>query len=361
MAEHAQEKERMEKRLNPKPGIRRNFQERRAEVNLSNIQLTEMSYLNPQRPFPLVIKPTMSGVNLISWAESNKTSLHQELAKHGAILFSGFSIDTPAKFEEFARTVSQSGELFDEYGDLPRDNPGAKVYHSTPYPQDKSILFHNESSHMYRWPMKILFYCVKVAEENGATPILDCRETYKALDPTIIKRFQAKKLMYVRNFIEGLDVSWQEFFQTTNKDKVEEYCRRNNITSEWKNERQLTTRQICSAVSKHPVTDDMLFFNQIQLHHVSCLDPEIRASMLEMFSEEDLPRNVYYGDGTPIEDSLVQEISGLYERLAVRFHWQAGDVVLLDNMMAAHARDPYKGTRKILVAMADMITQPQVQ
>ncbi|GCE28518.1 syrP protein [Dictyobacter alpinus] len=351
----------MEKRLKTTPGIRSNLQKRRAEVNLSNLQLTQTSYLQPDRPFPLIIQPVMSGVNLISWAENNKTYIQQELAKHGAILFTGFNIDTPAKFEEFARQVSQSGELFDEYGDLPRDNPGAKVYHSTPYPQDKSILFHNESSHMYRWPMKILFYCVKVAEEDGATPILDCRETYKALDPAIIARFQEKKLMYVRNFIEGLDVSWQSFFQTSNKDRVEEYCRRNNIISEWKGKNHLTTRQICPAIVKHPVTNDMLFFNQLQLHHVSCLEPEIRASMLEMFSENDLPRNVYYGDGSPIEDSLIQEISALYERLAVRFQWHAGDVVMLDNMMAAHARDPFKGTRKILVAMADMITQPEVQ
>ncbi len=35
------------------------------------------------------------------------------------------------------------GELFDEDGDLPRENPGAKVYTSTPYPADKAILFHD--------------------------------------------------------------------------------------------------------------------------------------------------------------------------------------------------------------------------
>jgi alpha-ketoglutarate-dependent taurine dioxygenase len=101
----------------------------------------------------------------------------------------------------------------------------------------------------------------------------------------------------------------------------------------------------------------MLFFNQIQLHHISCLDPEMRASLLAMFREEDLPRNVYYGDGTPIEDSVVAEISALYEQRAVRFQWQASDVIMLDNMAVAHARDPFEGSRKILVAMADVITQ----
>ena len=83
--------------------------------------------------------------------------------------------------------------------------------------------------------------------------------------------------------------------------------------------------------------------------------------MLSMFQDEDLPRNVYYGDGTRIEDSIVTEISQVYDRLAIRFPWQAGDVILLDNMMVAHSRDPFEGTRKILVAMAELITQKELQ
>lgn len=347
----------MEKKPGLRTAIRKNIQQRREEINLANLQLTQESFVQPDLHFPLIVQPTMEGVNLVSWASNNKEYLQSRLAKHGALLFRGFSVDSPAKFEEFATVISEKGELFDEYGDLPRDNPGMKVYHSTPYPADKSILFHNESAHTHRWPLKQLFYCVKASEGGGATPILDCRETYKALDPALIQRFTEKKLLYVRNFIEGLDVSWQQFFQTSSKERVEEYCRKASMSFEWKSERHLRTTQVCPAVLKHPVTGEMLFFNQIQLHHISCLDPEVRASMLAMFSQEDLPRNVYYGDGTPIEDSVVAEISALYDKLAVRFQWQAGDTILLDNMMIAHARDPFEGTRKILVAMADIVYQ----
>lgn len=347
----------MEKSPGLRANLKRRIQEKREEINLVNFSLTKSSYFFPEQPLPLIIEPTMSGVNLANWARNNKGYIQAELAKHGAILFRNFIVDTPAKFEEFARAVSIDGELFDEYGDLPRDDPSLKVYHSTPYPADKSILFHNESSHMHRWPMKIFFYCVKAADEKGATPILDCRKTYQMIDPLIIRRMTEKKLMYVRNFIEGLDVSWQQFFQTSDKDRVENYCRKAGIDFEWKGEKHLTTRQVCPAVVKHPQTREMLFFNQIQLHHISCLDPGVRASMLSMFREEDLPRNVYYGDGMPIEDSVVAEISDLYERQAARFAWKAGDVILLDNMMVAHARDPFVGTRKILVAMAEIVFQ----
>lgn len=347
--------------METKPGlrasIRKSIKEKREAIDFENLQLTTASSLAPDKLLPLMIQPAMEGVNLASWASNNKEYIWSELAKHGGILFRNFPVDSSAKFEAFAKTVSKSGELFDEYGDLPRDDPGMKVYHSTPYPADKSILFHNESAHMHRWPMKIMFYCVKAAEGKGATPIIDCRESYKTIDPSIIQRMAEKKLMYVRNFIEGLDVSWQQFFQTSKKHLVEEYCCKASIEFEWKGENNLTTRQVCPAVARHPYTGDMLFFNQIQLHHISCLDPDVRASMLSMFREEDLPRNVYYGDGTPIEDSVVAEISEVYEKIAIRFQWQAGDTIMLDNMMVAHARDPFEGTRKILVAMADIVLQ----
>lgn len=349
----------MEKKQGLKASIRGSIKERREEINLEQLQLTKTSSLRDGQLLPLIIQPTMSGVNLISWAANNREYLQAELLKHGALLFRDFQVDTAEKFEAFARSVAFDGELFDEYGDLPRDDPGAKVYHSTPYPADKSILFHNESSHMHRWPMKQFFYCVKVAEKGGATPILDCRQTYRTIDAAIIKQMTEKRLMYVRNFIEGLDVSWQQFFQTSSKEAVEAYCRKAGIDFEWKAGNRLTTRQICPAVLKHPKTGEMLFFNQIQLHHTSCLDPDVKASMLSMFREEDLPRHVYYGDGSPIEDSVVAEISAVYDQLAVRFQWQAGDVIMLDNMLTAHARDPFEGTRKILVAMAEIITQKE--
>ena len=99
----------------------------------------------------------------------------------------------------------------------------------------------------------------------------------------------------------------------------------------------------------------MCFFNQVQLHHLHCLDPDVRASLLSIFKKQDLPRNVFFGDGTPIEDSVMDHVGEVYERNAVRFQWQRGDLVSLDNMLVAHARDPYVGPRKIVVALGDMV------
>jgi amino acid adenylation domain-containing protein/FkbM family methyltransferase len=327
-------------------------------VNLAQVKLTKTEYLNSQQKMPLVIRPALDDVDLMEWARNHRQSIETQLLEHGAILFRGFNTDSASEFERFALHICP--ELFGEYGDLPRAGVSGKVYGSTPYPSEQPILFHNESSHLQRWPMKIWFFCMQAAQQGGETPIVDCRKVYEALDPKIRERFTNKKLMYVRNYVEGLDVSWQQFFRTTEKSVVEDYCRKASIAFEWKNGAVLRTRQVCNAVLQHPKTGQAVFFNQLQLHHVSCLQPETRASLLSLLKEEDLPRNVYYGDGTPIEDSVIDEIRGIYQQLAINFRWQERDILMLDNMLTAHGRNPYVGERKIVVAMGEMITNQNV-
>ena len=105
-------------------------------------------------------------------------------------------------------------------------------------------------------------------------------------------------------------------------------------------------------MARHPRTGEWVWFNQAHLFHVSNLPEEVRESLLEIVDEEDLPRNVYYGDGSPIEESLLDDIRGVLAEATVSFPWHSGDVLMLDNMLAAHARTPFSGPRKVIVAMA---------
>src|SRR6185503_19126466 len=158
---------------------------------------------------------------------------------------------------------------------------------------------------------------------------------------------------------EGLDVSWQQFFHTRDRGEVEAYCRKGSVECEWTRS-GLRTRLRCPAVVTHPQTGEKVFFNQVQLHHPSCLSPAVRESLLSMVKEEDLPRNVYYGDGSPIDDSVMDDISALYRRFESSFPWQEHDVLMINNMLVAHSRNPFVGERKIVVALNTVVTHDQL-
>lgn len=331
---------------------------RRKAVDLAHFNPIKESQMAADQALPLIMEPATDQVDLADWARNNREYIAQKLHAHGGILFRGFDLKTPQDFERVAASVYT--ELFSEYGDLPREGAGGKIYTSTPYPEDKCILYHNESSHMNRWPTRISFFCVVAAKEGGCSPIVDCRRVYQQLDPAIRQKFEEKGLMYVRNFSDGLDVSWRHFFQTDDRSEVEGTCNRQGFICEWYGKDNLRVKQRCRAVVRHPVTGELTFFNQVQLHHVHCLDPAVRESVLSIFKREDLPRHVYYGDGSEIEDSVMDHVGETYEKNAVRFTWREGDMVSLDNMLTAHARDSYVGPRKIVVALGDLVDGAEV-
>lgn len=321
-------------------------------VNVNETSLVKTKYLDQTNSLPLVIQPTINDVDLVSWLQQNRDYIETELLKHGGILFRGFNIKTASDFEQVAETICP---LFSEYNDLPREGVTSKVYGATPYPANRPILFHNESSHLHRFPQKIWFFSLKTADSGGETPIVDCRKIYQRLDPKLRDKLATKQLMYVRNYRPDLDVPWQQFFHTEDKAEVEAFCHQAGMKFEWKGKDILQTSIIRPAIMEHPKTGDKSFFNQIQLHHVSCLDSEVKDSLLSLFSPADLPRNVFYGDGSPIEEEEVQEIRNIYQEEQQSFSWQEGDVLLLDNILTAHGRNPYSGERKTVVAMGELM------
>jgi len=328
---------------------------RRKAIQLSPEGLINERLLHGESSLPLLVEPTLEGLSLPQWATTNRDFIRQRLQRHGGILFRGFNVNSVDEFELFLQSLI--GDLLEySYRSTPRTQVSGRIYTSTEYPAHQTIPLHNEMSYTRNWPLAIGFFCVEVAPEGGETPIADSRNVFRRIDPSIRDRFARKQVMYVRNYGDTLDLSWQNVFQTEDRAEVEAYCRSAGIEFEWKGENELSTRQVCQAIATHPSTGESVWFNQAHLFHVSNLGSEIRDSLLSRAAGEP-PRNACYGDGAPIEDEALEEIRAAYTAETVVFSWQKNDVLLLDNMLAAHGRKPYRGPRKIVVGMGQSISE----
>jgi alpha-ketoglutarate-dependent taurine dioxygenase len=345
----------MDKRQAAETSFERFKTKKPSALKLSTQALVQNSYLRPEQTLPLVMQPGLNNVDLVQWSEQNNELIERALLAHGAILFRGFGISTAERFEQFASAISSDLLEYHERA-APRTKIGDNVYTSTEFPPDQIIPLHHEMSYSHNWPSKVFFCCELPAQEGGRTPLADDRKVFQLLDPKIKERFMRLKVMYVRNYGEGVDLSWEEAFQTTERAVVEEYCRQAHTEFEWKDNNRLRTRHVRQAVAVHPKTGEMVWFNHAHMFHVSSLEQSFRESLLEAFRDDELPRNAFYGDGSPIETSVLDEIRETYQDAAITFPWEKGDVLLVDNFLVSHGRESYVGPRKILVVLTDLYT-----
>lgn len=321
-------------------------------VHASQEELVRVGALPGGGALPLVVQPSFREVNLTEWAANNRAFIEESLREHGGILFRGFDTRDHVGFDSFLQSIALPKMHYME-GATPRTELRDKVYTSTEYPAEQHIALHNELNYVITWPRKIFFFCVTPAASGGQTPIANVHNLYQRLSPETAARFEEKGWMLVRNFGDGLSLPWQTTFRLQTRDELEDYCRAARISCEWKDENRVRTRQVRPAVRRHPATGQKLWFNHVAFWHVSSLDPLVREMFLAEFDQEDLPYNTYYGDGSPIEDSVVEEIRRAYREETVAFLWQRGDLLMLDNMLVAHGRYPYAGERKILTSMGE--------
>lgn len=321
-------------------------------ISQSQEDWIETVLLANNQTLPLVIRPAIEGVNLSQWAVSHADFIQEKLYEHGGILFRGFDVCDQNSFEGFVEGLCPHLMHYIE-GATPRTQLSDNIYTSTEYPSEHTIALHNELTYVISWPMKIWFYCLVPPEQGGDTPIADVRKVLKLIDPGIVKRFREKKWMLARNYGDGLSLPWQSAFRTSDPKVVEEYCRNGKIEYQWRADGGLRTSQVRQAIRAHYTTGEEVWFNHVAFWHVSSLEQNIREAMLSVYSEEGLPFNTYYGDGDQIESSIVEELRQAYREAQVEFVWERRDILMLDNMLAAHGRNPFTGPRRILVAMGD--------
>jgi len=303
-----------------------------------------------------------TATSAIEWAEENAQEIKALTSKAGVTLVRGFDIKTPEEFRTVCHAIEPNLRSYTG-GDSPRTGVTDRVYTSTEYDPSLEVYLHNELSYAGWSPRLVFFGCLLAAEDGGETQIADGRQIYEAIPSDIRERFESRGIAYLQHLWDaegepGIGKSWQETFETSDRKKVEAYLKQSNMTWEW-TDFGIRTRAQHPAVVPHPVTGEKCWWNQADQWHRDYAgvktsfgisnDPRFDPATA---GEETLGNHVTFGDGSEIDVTDLKKIRLAAQSVEVLFPWQNGDIMVIDNILAMHGRKPYKGPRRVLVAMA---------
>lgn len=325
-----------------------------------------LEFLN-ERKLPAVITRT-AGESLHGLLKDERESLTAIQRRHGAILFRGFDLNTPEDFRAAADLWFEHGLRSYIGGVSPRGQVMSGVYESTRFPSHLRIPQHNEMAYLPDPPRELAFFCEIEPQHGGETPLADSRVIYDLVPPELRQLFEEAGISYHRYLngprmtlnhrnrhrIAKLHTSWMAAFATDDPAVVETACAGNGSTVKWDREGGAKINNVLPSVRQHPETNELLWFNQVAtflssprstgflrwlLYQVSFPVPLVR------------PFHATFGDGRPITIPQLNSVHRAIDDATIRFRWKRGDLLLVDNFLVTHGRMPYKGDRRILVAI----------
>lgn len=289
------------------------------------------------------------------WVAAHQDALRSVVTEHGSVLVRGLGLRDAAEVGAVFRQLATTGLMTEREAFAPRTAYSQGVYSSTKWQANQPMCMHHELSYTLEFPATMMFACLTAPSGGGATAVSDSPTVLDALPTALVERFEREGWMVTRSYNEEMGAPWAEAFGTEDRAAVERYCRANAIEFEWQPDGELRTRQRRSAVLRHPVTGQRCWFNQVAFLNQWTLAEEVREYLVEVYGDDGLPFDTRFGNGDPIGADIVALLNEIYEANTVREPWQAGDLLLVDNIRTAHSREPYTGPREVLVGMADAV------
>jgi len=307
--------------------------------------------LRPGRPPVLTAEPVGGAA---AWAAQHRDALRAVVLEHGSILVRGLELrdanEVGVVFHGLADRLMTEREAF-----APRRLYSEGVYATTKWPPNEQMCMHHELSYAFEAPGLMLFACLEAPSQGGATAVADSTRVIEALPAELVERFEREGWLLVRSYHEEIGARAEEAFGTGHRIEIEGYCAANGIELEWQPDGGLRTRQRRPAVTRHPVTGRRCWFNQIAFLNARTMQPEVREFLVDLYGPDGLPFDTRFGNGDPIDEDTFWVLNDAYEAHTRREPWQAGDLMLVDNIRTAHARDQFEGSREILAALADPV------
>lgn len=292
----------------------------------------------------------------VDWVNENRSELKELASKHGAVLFRDFPVENVEGFDAMIQALSMENFPYKKsLSNAVRVNRTERVFSANEAPPEVQIFFHHEMAQTPLFPRWILFSCEIASEQGGATPICRSDVLFEQLQkrcPEFAAACEQRGLSYTNVMPDaddaksGMGRSWRSTLGVDTKEAAEDRLRELGYSWEWLEDGNLrATTPPLPAVSE---TSDgrKVFFNQLIAAFCGWKD-----------ERNDPSKAIRHGDGTPLDVDAVKVAAELAEEIAFDLQWQVGDVVLVDNTIAMHARRPFVGTRKVVASLAEMQTQ----
>jgi hypothetical protein len=210
-------------------------------------------------------------------------------------------------------------------------------------PPSEPIPFHHELAQTPAPPSHICFYCSINDAEGGSTPILRSDLVYEYMSkkyPEFTEKIEKLGVKYIKICPEEDDASsalgrsWKSSFQCKTKEQAEANMKAQGTTWEWlPNGDCKTISQVLPAI-RVSSNGNKVFFNQIIAAYTGWID-----------SRNDCKKAVVFGDDTPMHDDVLMDIAAFMAENRCAYRWTPGKFIIVDNTVAYHSRQPFKGPR----------------
>ncbi|GAB5371889.1 hypothetical protein AAMO2058_001618900 [Amorphochlora amoebiformis] len=305
--------------------------------------------------FPLTFypgkdQPPVGQTRLSEWASANRKLITQKAMEHGAILFRGFDLRSPEEQAAFFLSLGLKSMPYVGGAAVRTSIVGDIIMTTNESPPEEPIPFHHEMAQVPNPPTHLCFMCNIAAKKGGATPILrsDVVYTYLAKShPKLCVDMETKGVKYVRVMPQEDDESspigrsWKNTFNAKTKAQAEIEMKKLNTTWEWLPDGSVkTTTATVPAIREDKRTGKKVFFNSVVAAFIGWID-----------SRNDPKKAVVFGDGTPINPKALEDIANFMDKEKVSFPWLSGDVLLVDNTVCMHSRQPFEGPRRVLASV----------
>ncbi|OQE42128.1 hypothetical protein PENCOP_c004G02911 [Penicillium coprophilum] len=340
-----------------------------------DLPTSNQRFLGPPHPkntvIPLALRPTKADakatldavVETIKALQEKDGILTKKLSRHGTLLFRDLPIHNAEDFSKFAHAFGyKPHEIIGIVVDRPLLAPN--VAPANEAPKEVLIYSHNESPQVPHAPEYIFFYGHHAPSKGGESPISSSLELFNRAQqeiPEFITELAEKgilsKVTYrVEKQYEGGSTLKQAFGkeiqdgddEETKRRKIEaqitRYGRGEHTTWEWTDDGLVLTHRL-PVIRTQPGTNLPTLFTGLAAYWKRTqFDTEARKKVTQQL----------FGDGTPIPDKYLAHLAKITDEIRVLHRWQEGDVLVYDNIIAQHGREPWQGEQSDRVIMASL-------